>query len=415
MSMIFFLIVLFCPIMGHATNNVMISNGTTSVVWSNLTGWSAEGAGSSIALETTILPPYGGNGIRVTNSNAGGTGQTSNYTLAALPVLGESTIIEVPVYLPTDHIGGTVTVSIGSGGGVVNAYSKSISSPKTLKGWSLYRFTLAEMTKTGSPVLTALDSIRLRFLAPAGVTTYAIFGPITIGRTYRPWIMISFDDGLKTVVTAAKPLLDARGLHATVFVPYFNLFGGTTFSQAQLLDLYTAKWTIASHTYDHSAMETGGLSDIQKYTTLKRGQSSLAEFGPGYNFLAWPGGEYEDTSVDIASTLGILLSRSTQNGVMPLGGEGLYGVNRLPGWSFDSGSRTSTQVLTEIMNAVNRQQSTIWYGHNIVTPVVLSTDISIAELTIILDEIVRLRDSNVISVGTVQDFYETSIGYRRRR
>lgn len=408
-------LLLFFPTISLAANNVMVSNGTTSIDWSNVTGWAAEGAGSSIALETTILPPYGGNALRVTNSNAGGTGQTSNYTLPNQPVLGESTIIEVPVYLPTDHIGGTVTVSIGSGGGVVNAYSKSISSPKTLKGWNVYRFTLAEMTKSGTPVLTTLNTIRLRFLAPAGVTTYAIFGPITIGRTYRPWVMITFDDGLKTVITAAKPLLDARGLRATVFVPYFNLFGPTTFTQAQLLEMYTAKWTIASHTFDHTTMETGSPTDIVKYTTLKRGQSSLTEFGPGYNFLAWPGGEYDDTAVTYADGLGILLSRSTQNEVMPLGGDGFYQKNRLPGWSFDSGSRTSAQVITEINNAINKQQSTIWYGHNIVTPVVLTTDISIAELTIILDEIVRLRDSNVISVGTVQDFYEATLGYRRRR
>ena len=76
---------------------------------------------------------------------------------------------------------------------------------------------------------------------------------------------------------------------------------------------------------------------------------------------------------------------------------------------------TEEQAVTQMRLHINLQQSAMWYGHNVVTPAVLSTDISVAELATILNEVVRLRDSNLASVGVVSEFYGCLQGQRRRR
>jgi peptidoglycan/xylan/chitin deacetylase (PgdA/CDA1 family) len=395
--------------------NLLARAGTTIVSWASLTGWGAEGGGSALAAETTITPPYGGQAVKLSNSNAAGTGQASIYTAGPFDFSGDSTIVEVPVYVPTNHIGGSYAVLLGSGGAFTSNYTKSWNSAKTLKGWNLFRFTISEFSKTGTPNLSAIDSIRIKCIAPTGVVTYAVFGPITIKRAYRPWIMLSFDDGLQTVYTTAKPLLDERGLKATVFVVPSSLFGATTFSQVQLDAMYAAGWDISSHTYDHSRQQTGGLSSTQKQAAIVNGSAALASYPRSNKFLAWPGGEHDDESVQFASDAGILLGRTTQNDPFPLSGDGLYAAQRVPGWSFDNSVRSAAQAVTQMRLHINLQQSAIWYGHNVVTPAVLSTDISVAELTTILNEVVRLRDSNLASVGVVSEFYGCLQGQRRRR
>ncbi|MEQ1844157.1 MAG: polysaccharide deacetylase family protein [Nitrospira sp.] len=399
------------PQLGWATaptRNLLSRSGATLVSWSSLTGWGAEGAGSTLAAESSILPPYGGSAARVSNSNTGGTSQASIYTAGPFNLTSTSTIVEVPVYVPTDHIGGSFRLALGSGGGFTNMWSKDISSSKTMKGWNLFRLRLSDMTQTGSPDVTAINSIRIRSVSPAGYVGHAIFGPITASRAYRPWIVLSFDDGLKTVYSAAKPLLDAYGLQATIFCGWNNLFGATTLSMSELRELYSAGWDISSHLYNQAPILTSGYTATQQQDEITANKIALAAAGwsRGNDFLSWPGGEHDDTVMTMASTAGVTLARTTQNEPFPLSGDGLYSRHRVPGWSFDSGSRTAAQTVALMQAHVQSGQSTIWYGHNIATPAVLSTDISVAELTIILKEAARLRDSNLASVGTLSQFYE---------
>lgn len=397
--------------------NHLLQQGTTIVPWTSLTGWAAEGAGAALAAESSILPPYGGNAVRISSSNAGGTAQASIYTAGPFNLLGSSAIVEVPVYCPSSHIGGSFRVSLGSGGGFTNFWAKDMSSSKTLKGWNLYRFALDDMTKTGTPNVTAIDSIRIRSVAPAGEVGYTIFGPITVRRAYKPWIVLSFDDGLETVYTQAKPLFDERGLRGTVFVGWNNLFGATTLSLAQCQAFYDAGWDISSHLYRQAPILTSGYTAEQQLAEISDNISALTAAGwpRGARFLSWPGGEYDDAVIAMATSAGVDMARSTQNDPFPLSGDGLYAHRRVPGWSFDSGQRTAAQVKALMASQVQRGQSTIWYGHNIVTTATLSTDTSIAELTLILDEVVRLRDSNIASVGTLSEFRATMSAPRRRR
>lgn len=402
---------------GTLPTNHLLRQGATIVPWTSLTGWSAEGAGSSLAAESSILPPYGGNAVRISNSNAGGTAQASIYTAGPFNLMGSSAVVEVPVYCPSAHIGGSFRVSLGSGGAFTNNWSKDMSSSRTLRGWNLYRFTLDDMTKTGTPDVTAINAIRIRSVAPAGEIGYTIFGPITVLRAYRPWIILCFDDGLKTVYDTAKPLFDERGLRGTVFVGWNNLFGATTLSLAQCQGLYDAGWDICSHLYSQAPILTTGYTTGQQRAEITQNIAALRDAGwpRGARFLSWPGGEYDDTVIDMAASAGVDLARTTQNDPFPLSGDGLYAHRRIPGWSFDSGQRTAAAVKTLMHSHRQRGQSTIWYGHNIVSPAVLSTDTSIEELTLILDEVVRLRDSNSVSVGTLSEFRATMSNPRRVR
>lgn len=387
--------------------NLKTRTGSTIVSWSSLTGWAAEGAGSSIAAESTILPPFGGQAIRVSNSNAGGTPQASNFSVGPFDLVNESTIIECPIYVPTDHIGGSFRVMLGSGGGFTNNYSKDVSSSKTLKGWNLYRFRLSELTKTGSPVVTAINAIRIRAVSPAGVVSYAIFGPITIRREYKPVIILSFDDGLKSVHDIAKPILDSYNIKATVFFGMGSAFGPTTFSQTMLTNMYNAGWDLSSHLYNQAPILTSGYTAAQQREQICRNILEITQLGftRGSTFLSWPGGEVDDTVIGFAQECGVILARTTQNDNFPLSQDGVYTLQRVPGWSFDSGVRTINQVLTDMQMMIDRGQSVIWYGHGIVAAAPSATEITTADFTTLVKQVAKYRDSGQALVLTLTEFY----------
>jgi hypothetical protein len=384
------------------SQNYVTRAAVTAEAWSSLSGWGAEGGGAAIALETTTTPPYGGAAVKLSQSTAGGTGQATKYTLTAMNFVDPQTMIICPVYFPTDHIGGSATIQIGSGGVLTANYSKSISSSKTLYGWNLYAFSLSEMTKTGSPDITAINTIRIKCLSPSGVTTYGIFGPIKYYARARTKVGILFDDGLKTVYDNAKPLMDARSIPGTMFLGIGSANGSTTLSTAQIQEMYAAGWDIGSHLYDQAPILTSGYTTAQQLAQISSNISALDAIGctRSSRILGWPGGEVDDTVIAMAVASGNVMGFTTQFDPLNTVGGGIYQVQHLPRWSFDSGSNSVATVLAEVDKAILSGRSIFLYSHSVVTSVTLATEISIANFTTLLDTLVTYRNKGWIDFTT---------------
>lgn len=386
--------------------------------WGSLGGYVAEGAGSLIALESSDLPPFGGNALRISNSNPGGTGQTSNYAHALINAGSAEALVEMPVYFPTNFIGGSFTVELSSSGAfTTDKYGKSLTSTKTLKGWNLFSWRLSDMTATGAPNPQALNALRLKVTSPAGVVSYGIVGPISIGVRCRTQLMIVFDDGLKTVYTNAKPLLDARGLKATVAIGGGSMYGATTFSQVQLDTLYQEGWDIGSHLYNQGPILTSGYTLDQQREQIEKNVGFLLRLGYARSayHLFWPGGEFDDVTRDLARQAGVSFGRTTQSDNISTGSGGIYQADIVGSWSFDSGSRTVSAWLTALDDCIKRGHHMIGYGHNVVPVEALSTDISITNLTTLLNGIVARVKDGLIDVTTPSRFQAGAVNLRPLR
>lgn len=398
--------------------NYLVKPSTPVDTWATTGGYAAEGAGSAIALETVNLPPYGGNALRISNSNPGGTGQCSNFAHTVINAGSAEAVVEIPVYLPADFIGGNFTIELSSSGAfTTDKYGKSLTSSKTLKGWNLFSWRLSDMTVTGTPNPQALNAIRLKVTAPAGVVAYGIIGPISFGVRSRSQVMIVFDDGLQTVYTNAKPLLDARGLVATVALGGGSMYGPTTFTQAQMDTLYKAGWDIGSHLYNQAPILTSGYTLDQQRDQIAQNVFFLNQLGYSRSAyqLFWPGGEFDDVTRDLARQSGISFGRSTQSDNISTGTGGIYQADILGSWSFDSGSRTVSAWLTALDDCIKRGHHMLGYGHNVVPVEALSTDISITNLTTLLDGLVSRMKAGLIDVTTPSRFQAGAVNLRAAR
>lgn len=71
----------------------------------------------------------------------------------------------------------------------------------------------------------------------------------------RARVLLTFDDATSTVFTAARPILDAAGMRATVFA-VGSLVGSDPWFMTleQLGQLYASGWDVGSHTWSHQAL-----------------------------------------------------------------------------------------------------------------------------------------------------------------
>lgn len=134
------------------------------------------------------------------------------------------------------------------------------------------------------------------------------------GRRHRPLAVLTFDDAYRSVYTAAFPLLAARGMVATMFVPTDFPDSGTHFphdvdcpvrpfcdvmSWDEIADLAAHGWTIAGHTASHARLRAGDMTTSRE--ELRRALDVLIArgFGPAVP-MAFCFGRSEDCPRDAA-------------------------------------------------------------------------------------------------------------------
>jgi peptidoglycan/xylan/chitin deacetylase (PgdA/CDA1 family) len=117
-------------------------------------------------------------------------------------------------------------------------------------------------------------------------------------------VVLTFDDGYRTLVDYAVPVLERYGYTGTVFVltqlmdedfPQY-----LTWEQAEAL--YAKGWMIEPHTKTHDQLAGRG-REFQLYQMLGSIQTVEAHIGRTPRFFCYPSGAFDDLSVQIAQEL----------------------------------------------------------------------------------------------------------------
>lgn len=129
-------------------------------------------------------------------------------------------------------------------------------------------------------------------------------------------VTIAFDDGWKNQYTNAVPKLDSAGLPAifyiTTQVSYDTGFIGFM-SRAEVKELFQKGYEIGSHTRTHAHLTT--LSESQQISEISGSRDDLLAMGiQPVRSIAYPFGEYNQTSINVARNAGYTSGRSTLDG-----------------------------------------------------------------------------------------------------
>lgn len=117
-------------------------------------------------------------------------------------------------------------------------------------------------------------------------------------------VVLTFDDGYRTLMEYAAPVLEQYGYTGTVFVltqlmdEEFPQY--LTWEQAEALS--ARGWMIEPHTKTHDQLAGRG-RDFQLYQMLGSMQTVEAHIGRTPRFFCYPSGQYDDLSVELAKEL----------------------------------------------------------------------------------------------------------------
>jgi len=131
------------------------------------------------------------------------------------------------------------------------------------------------------------------------VSLYDLMAALAQGQPLPPRaVVLTFDDGYRTLVDYAAPTMAPLGYTGTVFVVTQlmdeNFTQYLTWPQAEAL--YAAGWKIEPHTKTH-ALLAGTSRAYQLYEMLGSAQTVQAHIGVMPRFFAYPYGKWDDTTL----------------------------------------------------------------------------------------------------------------------
>ena len=138
-------------------------------------------------------------------------------------------------------------------------------------------------------------------------------------------VLITMDDGYRSVYKIAYPILNKYGFKATLFI--YTSFVGVSkmaITWAQLKEMQTNGFTIGSHTIYHSDLTSpkAGESEQEQIARLREelnGSKKIIDrkLGQDTYFLAYPFGYYDQRSIQMAKEAGYKLAMSVKRGGNP--------------------------------------------------------------------------------------------------
>ena len=138
-------------------------------------------------------------------------------------------------------------------------------------------------------------------------------------------VLITMDDGYRSVYNIAYPILKKYGFKATLFI-YTSFVGVSKMAITwdQLKEMQTNGFTIGSHTIYHSDLTNpkAGESEQEYIARLKEelnGSKKIIDHKLGQDtyFLAYPFGYYDQRSIQMAKEAGYKLAMSVKRGGNP--------------------------------------------------------------------------------------------------
>jgi peptidoglycan/xylan/chitin deacetylase (PgdA/CDA1 family) len=137
------------------------------------------------------------------------------------------------------------------------------------------------------------------------VSLYDLVYALALGwRLPEKAVVLTFDDGYRTLTQYAVPVVEQYGYTGTVFVITELMDKGLeeylTWPQAE--QLYARGWKIEPHTKTHTYL-AGRDRDFQLYEMLGSVQTVEAHIGATPRFFNYPGGKYDDVTLHLAQEM----------------------------------------------------------------------------------------------------------------
>ena len=159
---------------------------------------------------------------------------------------------------------------------------------------------------------------QIRRLARSG------YQAVTLGRVFDAWhgratlparpIVFSFDDGYRSHVTAALPLLSRQGWPGVLNLDLSNLTPSWGITRAGVRRLIAHGWEIDAHSLTHADVTVlGGAALAREVAGSRRAIRRL--FGVTPRFFCYPAGRYDADSVAAVSAAGFEGATTTEFGL----------------------------------------------------------------------------------------------------
>jgi peptidoglycan/xylan/chitin deacetylase (PgdA/CDA1 family) len=153
--------------------------------------------------------------------------------------------------------------------------------------------------------------------------TRAGFTAVTLADVWRHWqgrgrlprrpVVLTFDDGHRSVITAALPLLRARGWPAVLNLKLGNLEPGS-FADRDVRRLVAAGWELGAHTFTHPDLRSLGDAALDREVAGSR-REIRRRFGVPVDFFCYPAGRYDARVIAAVRRAGFLGATTTIEGL----------------------------------------------------------------------------------------------------
>ena len=274
-----------------------------------------------------------------------------------------------------------------------------VQDPRSLRdgGWNYITFSSADLrSTTGSPSWSNITKLRLRVNASGAAAASVLFDVLTYSiAESKPQLLITFDDGYKTDISVAKPIMDSHGFVGTSYVIRDKIgTGGTRMTLEDLKSLQRCNWSIGSH----GSPDLTTLTEEQLKSEFEDITQYLKSNGfSGYNNYAYPMGRYNSLVTSVADRY-FKTARTIHT--QP---ETTIPAERLKLRVFYVINSTTNSQLQDAINRANRNGITlILVFHRIVSTTSEPEDVSIANFTTFMQTIA----SSGISVTNIQMAYK---------
>lgn len=284
-------------------------------------GFTTSGADASSNMNDTSNFVTGTQGATLVSGGAGVTAFLDNKGLTAVNMTGRQYAVVIECDDPTHVLTGTLCFMAGSGASSSTTYQWQLYTAGDIPQnviqagrWVYYTLNFADATVNGSPTRTALTDyyVKLQDDNTGNKVTVRVNGIYVLPDTsaLAPYARnfpngvasICFDDGFSSQHDQAKPVLDAAGLTASMFIIWDGIGQSGRLTQAQLLQFQDVSgWDINAHSMtdaDH-ATNFAALSPAELEANITNQQQIMAGQGFQGQGSAYPKGEVSTTAIGL--------------------------------------------------------------------------------------------------------------------
>jgi len=174
--------------------------------------------------------------------------------------------------------------------------------------WNLLKWTPPNSTSwetVGSPSWSDISIVRLKVAAKSGQVTQCSFDLLTAGITFKPAVIIKFDDCNISDYTYAYPLLKGKNMIATSYIISDQIDHNARLTTANIMELNNNGWAIANHTKSHPNMIL--LTEQEVYNEFNNCQIFLDGLGLSKSSkdITVPGGAASSTILAAVESWGL--------------------------------------------------------------------------------------------------------------